>query len=126
MSEDLIWSHLDFHIRSSDRCYGGDYYFRISSAPPYGCHLFNCFYNLLICGNICSTCEVNIVTDFHTSTMRFRRLMGRIDHFLWGSYLFLKVASPFTRIRIQNNPSYQDQYNEYQNLFISDLLSIGI
>ena len=110
----------------TNRLYGGDYYFRISPAPPEGWHLFNSFYYLLICGHICSTCEVNMVTDFHTSTMKFRRLMAGIDLFLRGSYLFLKVTSPFTRIRILTNPSYQDESNEYQNLFISDLLSIGI
>ena len=88
MSTDLVWSHLDFHIRSNDRCYGGDYYFRISSAHPEGWHLFNSFSCLLICGHICSTCEVNMLTDFHNSTMKFRQLMAVID-------IFLKVTSAF-------------------------------
>ena len=55
-----------------------EYYFRVSSALPDGWHLFNSSSNLLICGHICSTCEVNLMTDFHTSTMKFRRHMAII------------------------------------------------
>ena len=43
---------------------------------------------LLICGHICSTCEVNKLTDFHTSTMKFRQLMARIYLFLRGRHFF--------------------------------------
>ena len=40
--------------------------------------------------------------------------------------LFSKMTSPFTRVGIVTNPSYQDETNECQKLFISDLLNISI
>ena len=36
---------------------------------------------------------------------------------------FLRVTSPFTRVGILTNPSYQDEINQCQKLFISDLMS---
>ena len=60
--------------------------FRISFTRPESWHLFNSFSYFLICGHICSTCEVNMLTDFHTSTMKFRRLMEGIVLFLVTVY----------------------------------------
>ena len=52
--------------------------FPISSAAPEGWHLFNSFSNLWICGQICSTRELNMLTDFDTPTVKFRRLITGI------------------------------------------------
>ena len=68
---------------------------------------------------MCSTCVLNKLTNFLTTTMKFRQPMARID-------LFKKVTSPFTRIGILTNLRYQDEINEYPKLFISDLLNISI
>ena len=61
--------------------YGGHYSFQIISAPPVGWHLYNKFSYLLICGYIYYTCDLIMLSDFLTSTMKFRQLMVRIDLF---------------------------------------------
>ena len=65
-----------------------------------------------------------MLTDFHTSTMKFRQLMARIDLFLRGQHLFKKVASHFARSRILPNPCYQNESNEWHIYFISKSLNI--
>ena len=96
-SQYLVWVHLHLYIRNYDRFYGGGYYFRISSTPPEGWHLFNIYSYLLICGHISYTCEVNMLTDFQTSTMKFRRIIARIDHFISVTSNFLKGYVTFCR-----------------------------
>ena len=78
--------------------------------------LYNILYFHLICGYIYSTFALNLLTNFQTSTMKFFQLMAQID-------LYLPVTSPFRRIGILTNPSYQDESNECQKIFISDLLT---
>ena len=81
--------------------------------------MYNNFLYLLNFRHIRSTCVFNMLTNFLTSTMKFRQLMARID-------ISLKVTSPFTRIGILANPINQDEMNKYQKLFIFDFLNISI
>ena len=79
--------------------------------------MYNISYYLLISDNLYSTCDLNLLSDFHTSTIKLFQLMNQID-------LDLMVTSPFTRCGILINPSYQDESNEC--LFISDLPNSSI
>ena len=90
----------------------------IISSPPDGWQLYNILYFHLIFGYIYSTIALNMLSNFHTYTMKFFRLMAQMD-------LYLLVTSPFRRIGILTNPSLHDKTIECQIIFISDLLNIS-